>query len=90
MLKAIAADLRAFLGRRRTAYVAVFGQKTLFTEEVLVDLARFCRAHRSTFHADPRVHALMEGRREVFLRILDHLKLSEEDLWKLYSGGNDG
>ncbi len=75
------------LGRRRTAYLAVFNKGTVHTEEVLVDLARFCRVHKSTFHPDPRTHALLEGRREVFLRIADHLNLSDEDIWKLYSGG---
>ena len=54
--------------------------------EVLKDLARFCRAHESTFHPDPRAHALAEGRREVWLRIEHHLKLSPDELWSLYSG----
>lgn len=47
---------------------------------VLADLARFCRADQTTFHPDPRVHALMEGRREVWLRIKEHLDLDLEDL----------
>lgn len=36
---------------------------------VLTDLASFCRAHDTTFHTDERTHAMLEGRREVFLRI---------------------
>lgn len=36
---------------------------------VLSDLGRFCRAKEPTWHQDPRVHALLEGRRETFLRI---------------------
>lgn len=55
-------------------------------EVVMKDLARFCRAHESTFNADPRAHALAEGRREVFLRIAHHTKLSPDQLWELYSG----
>jgi len=48
-------------------------------------LAAFCRAEETTFNLDPRVHAVLEGRREVFLRIQNHLNLSSEDLWKKYS-----
>lgn len=71
-----------FLRRRRTAYVQVFC--TPVGEEVLRDLARFCRAHDTTFHPDQRLHAVLEGRREVFLRIQRHIQLSDEALWKLY------
>lgn len=73
---------RNFLARRRTAYVKTF--QGPFGEEVLADLAKFCRANQSTFHADPRVHAVAEGRREVFLRISQHLNLTDEQLWRLY------
>lgn len=69
---------------RRYAYQQTF--KGPLAEAVLKDLARFCRAHESTFHADPRLHAVAEGRREVFLRIEHHLKLTPEELWQLYSG----
>lgn len=51
-----------------------------------MDLARFCRADQSTFHADARVHAVLEGRREVWLRIQEHLRLSDEELFTLYNG----
>jgi hypothetical protein len=53
---------------------------------VLKDLARFCRAHESTFDADPRVQANLDGRREVWLRLAHHLQLTPEQLWELYSG----
>jgi len=49
-------------------------------------LARFCRAHESTFAADPRAHAVLEGRREVWLRIQNHLNMETEQLWDLYAG----
>jgi hypothetical protein len=71
-----------FLGRRRTAYYKTFSGP--FGQEVLQDLAKFCRAHESTFHADPRAHAVAEGRREVWLRIQRHLQLDDETLWQLY------
>lgn len=73
---------RDFLFRRRTAYVKTF--QGPYADEVLADLAKFCRANTTTFHADPRAHALAEGRREVWLRIQQHLKLSDEELWKIY------
>lgn len=75
---------KEFLFRRKTAYVRVF--KSQAGDEVLKDLARFCRAGDSTFHTDPRVSAVLQGRHEVFLRILQHLKLSQDDLWEIYSG----
>jgi hypothetical protein len=56
-------------------------------QDVLRDLAKFCRADRSCFDADPRLHAVAEGRREVWLRIQQHLNLSSEELFVLYGGG---
>lgn len=73
---------REFLAKRKQAY------STSFTAEggkqVLEDLEKFCRANISTFDPDPRVHALMEGRREVWLRIKDHLDLSTDELFSKY------
>lgn len=71
-----------YLARRRTAYLRTFLNP--MGEEVLRDLAKFCRAHETTFAADPRAHAVAEGRREVFLRIQAHLRLTDEELWRLY------
>ena len=73
---------RQYLARRRTAYVKTF--QGPFGEEVLADLAKFCRANQSTFHSDPRVHAVAEGRREVWLRISQHLNLTDDQLWRMY------
>lgn len=75
-----------FLRGRRQAYLAVFKLDQPATVTVLEDLARFCRANETCFHADPRVHAVAEGRREVWLRIQQHLNLSSEQLYKLYNG----
>lgn len=71
-----------YLARRRTAYVKTFMGP--MGQEVLADLARFCRATESTFHPDARAHAVAEGRREVFLRISKHLQLTDDQLWSLY------
>lgn len=76
--------VKGFLFRRRQAYAHVFNKESLFAERVLIDLAKFCRANEPTFHPDPRVHAALEGRREVWLRIEHHLKLDPDQLWKVY------
>lgn len=70
---------------RKMAYARVFETKGKYTQEVLIDLAKFCRAHESAFHPDPRMHAVIEGRREVWLRIQNFLGLSEQELMDLHS-----
>jgi hypothetical protein len=74
---------RDFLATRSQAYRQVF-KDSQASQRVLRDLAKFCRANDSTFHADPRNHAVLEGRREVWLRIQNHLQLDTETLWKVY------
>ena len=75
-------EAKSLLAQRRLAYKqSLTGSHG---EAVLADLAKFCRARETTFHADPRVHALMEGRREVWLRIAHHLNLSEDELFNHY------
>lgn len=75
-------EAQRFLAERRTDYIRTFD--TPHGAKVLADLAKFCRAQESTFHPDARVHAVAEGRREVWLRIQQHLNLSEEDLWRAF------
>lgn len=74
-----------FIRRRKLDYQHTFN--TPSGERVLLDLSRFCRANETTFNADPRVHAVLEGRREVFLRIAQHLNLPSEELYKLWNPG---
>ena len=78
-------DIFLFLRGRRESYRRVFESSD--GKAVLADLAKFCRANTTTFHDDPRAHALAEGRREVWLRIQNHLRLSEDDLWQLLTDG---
>jgi hypothetical protein len=70
--------------RRKRAYVGLFhgadGLPTPDADIVLGDLRDFCRARESTFEEDPRLHALLEGRREVWLRIAGHLHIDEAAL----------
>lgn len=78
--------LRGFLTQRRLAYLRTFNVASADVEKVLVDLSRFCRAHKSTGHTDPYMAARLDGRREVWIRIQQHLQLSDEVLWQLYGG----
>jgi hypothetical protein len=73
-----------FIRGRRLAYHRVFDKENRYTQTVLQDLARFCRAQTSTFHPDSRVHATLEGRREVWLRIAQQLHLTEEEIYNLH------
>lgn len=75
----------AFLRTRRQAYQLAFGSPA--GKAVLSDLARFCRANETCFHPDERLHAVAEGRREVFLRIQRHLNLNTQQLFDLYAPG---
>ena len=79
---------------RRRAYRNVFfgndGKLSPEAEAVIADLARFCRLHRpttvvSTVSRQTDVPATFqaEGRREVLLRILGHLHVSDADLIRL-------
>lgn len=79
---------REILQNRRLSYRRAFDSEDGL--QVLKDLARFCRAHESTFHPDPRVAAALDGRREVWLRISHHLELKESQIWALYAGGKPG
>ena len=53
-------------------------------QKVLADLRRFCKASVPTADVN-NVHTtyLLEGRREVFLRIVSMLQLTDEDVVKL-------
>lgn len=66
------------------AYQMVFDKQNQYTNDVLKDLAKFCRFHTTTFHADARVAAQLDGRREVFLKIIEYLQLDFEELYRLH------
>lgn len=76
--------VKDFIFSRQQAYHKIFDGPR--GEIVLADLAKFCRATESTGHPDSHMAARLDGRREVFLRIQQHLQLSQDDLWKLLSG----
>jgi hypothetical protein len=58
-------------------------------EIVLADLRDQAFATKSTFHADPYEHAKRVGRREMWLRISQHLNLDEERVQKLVELDDD-
>lgn len=72
-------EVKEFLVTRGQAYHKTFAG--IYGERVLIDLARFCRANESTFSPDPRAEGILQGRREVWLRISKHLNLSEKELY---------
>lgn len=73
-----------YLGFRKQSYLAVFNPASEATRYVLEDLARFCRAHRTTVGKTPEQTLVLEGRREVWLRIQNHLNLTDEQLYELF------
>lgn len=78
--------LREQLFLRQRAYRTTFNPDSEMDKIILEDLARFCRADETTFHPDPRIHAVLEGRREVFLRIMEHIGMDSEKLFLKYKG----
>lgn len=84
MIKDTIQAVKDLLSNRAYAYKAVFRKDDRYAAFVLRDLAKFCRAHASTFAADPRAHAAMEGRREVWLRIQEHLHLDDNELMSIH------
>ncbi len=74
---------KAFLASRANAYKRVFALDNHDVQLILTDLMKFCRVMESTFHPDPRIAAQLDGRREVFLRLQQHLHLSHDQLWAL-------
>jgi hypothetical protein len=77
-------EIKAYVSRRKLAYTAVFDGKGTpgDVEIVMLDLARFCRAYTPTFHpTNAKVQDMLEGRREVFQRILSYTRLTQEQLY---------
>ena len=77
---------KVFLSGRQRDYMLTFDSET--GKKVLADLKKFCRDRESTFSVDPRAHALLEGRREVLLRIQHHLEMPLDELVETYTKGN--
>lgn len=76
-------EARDFLRTRQQAYRQTFAGE--YSRKVLTDLAKFCRANESTFHTDPRMEGVLQGRREVWLRISKHLNLTDDQLQSYFN-----
>lgn len=75
-----------FLRDRSSAYKTVFKENEVAQHIVLEDLARFCRANETCAVPGDRDRSLiLEGRREVWLRIQQHLGLTEKELMAIYN-----
>lgn len=72
-----------FLRLRKRAYQLAFPNPA--NSEVLKDLAYFCYANRSPAHTDPYHIGIAMGRREVWLRIQEHLHLQPAELFEIYN-----
>lgn len=67
---------------RKQAYQQTFNGE--YGKAVLADLRRFCRATLPTADVNnEKTTYLLEGRREVWLRIQAYLQLSDEDVYNL-------
>ena len=85
-----------FIKRRRAAYKmardAQFAIEQPATQNMLIDLAEFCRASETCVVTDEQGKVdetktfIMEGRREVWLRIQNHLNLTTKQLYRLSTG----
>jgi hypothetical protein len=83
-MEALIEQAKNLIRGRQFSYQQVFGRENKFAEAVLKDLAKFCYADSTSFHADPRIHALAEGRREVWLRIMQHLNMTPEEYFEKF------
>jgi hypothetical protein len=81
-------NTKIFLRDRKTAYCLTFLNPEFPNagKLVLKDLNEFCRGDRTAWSDDARHHARLEGRREVLLRIQEHLRLSPDQLFAIYNG----
>lgn len=83
-------QVRQIIEERKKAYERVFASNDPSVRIVLEDLSRFCREHTSCFHPDPRIHARLEGRREIMLRLRRYTNLSVDELCKNLEEQSDG
>lgn len=80
-----------YLGLRKQSYQSIFGPTGPAGSDAMKDLAKFCRAFDNA--AVPGDHDMtwaFIGRREVWLRIQQHLHLQPEELAALYKAVSAG
>lgn len=92
--------VRARLFRRSAAYQALFlrpdGEVAPHSETVLRDLARYCYVNKPTLkvspvsgRADPIAMAFAEGRRDVFNRIAQMVRLTPDQITRIVNAKAD-
>lgn len=84
---------RKLVFRRRDAYrrmfLDIYGNPNADAEVVLADLKRFCCGSKSTIRMnshneiDPIAMGVAEGRREVWMRLMEYLHLEEKTVTNL-------
>lgn len=80
----------AFFAEKKKAYQSAFGQPP-HGPMVLADLAIFCRARETCVVPGDRDRTyVLEGRREVFLRVQDFLERTPEELVVLFTKPLEG
>ena len=70
--------------KRKQDYAHTFEEGDRFNQAVLADLTRFCRGSQTTFHENQRMNDVLQGRREVLLRICEHLGMNERELYEKF------
>lgn len=81
------ANERELLRRQRAYRRYKLGRATAEDiDTVQLDLAKFCRVFESTHAANPHDTALLNGRREVFMRMFDFSELDLAQLYRKYVG----
>lgn len=82
-------DVRKMAERRMHAYMRVFKAGAPSKEDreiVMADMLHFTRGESTPWDADPRFHAVLTGRHEVWTRIKDHTRLTlDEFILKYHS-----
>lgn len=84
--------LSDFLPTRKKAYQYAFSYTSGHGRLLLDDLARFCRANETCVvigadgHVDKERSLILEGRREVWLRIQQHIHLDDAQLMQIFGG----
>lgn len=79
---------RKLLETRHSAYTRVFVEGTPSADDrriVMEDMQRFCRGNMSAWSPDERIHCLLTGRQEVFVRIEDFTRLDLDTLYNKYA-----
>ena len=86
----ITQKIKRYFSTLSGSYKRLFSKDSPDARVVLKDLAKFCKANKTSFHTDPYVSAALEGRREVWLRIMKHNNLTADELFDIYKGPDGG